>query len=179
MVPDVLTAVADLAPRLTAAAARADEDRRLADDTVAAMREAGVCRVARPARYGGGEASIRTHLDVSSAVAALDGGAGWCTALWNGGSWIVSLFPDRAQDDANVAARHGMLTPRVNLELCGSALVGAENTISPLVRPVTGPGRRACRARRRPPARGARRRSPTAGARSRPPAGSRPARPAR
>ncbi|MFE2757057.1 acyl-CoA dehydrogenase family protein [Actinosynnema sp. NPDC059335] len=99
MVPDVLTAVADLAPRLTAAAARADEDRRLADDTVAAMREAGVFRVARPARHGGGEASIRTHLDVSSAVAALDGGAGWCTALWNGGSWIVSLFPDRAQDD--------------------------------------------------------------------------------
>ncbi|PSL55963.1 alkylation response protein AidB-like acyl-CoA dehydrogenase [Saccharothrix carnea] len=95
----VLDAIAALAPRLTDAAARADEDRRLADDTVAALRDAGTFRVARPTRYGGEDASIRTHLDLSSAVARLDGGASWSTALWNGSSWITSLYPGQAQDD--------------------------------------------------------------------------------
>ncbi|GAB3003660.1 acyl-CoA dehydrogenase family protein [Saccharothrix stipae] len=99
MSSDVLTAIAALAPRLTGAAARADEDRRLADDTVAALRDAGTFRATRPARYGGAEASIRTHLDLSSAVAAIDGGAGWSTALWNGGNWIVALFPEQARQD--------------------------------------------------------------------------------
>lgn len=99
MTSDVLNAIEALSPQLKAAAARADDQRRVADETVAAMRDAGTFRVTRPARHGGGEASIRTHLDVSSAVAAIDGGAGWCTALWNGGNWIVSLFPEQAQDD--------------------------------------------------------------------------------
>ncbi|WP_158850167.1 acyl-CoA dehydrogenase family protein [Saccharothrix deserti] len=96
---DVLTAIAALAPQLTGAAARADAERRLADDTLAAMREAGVFRIATPARYGGGEASVRRHLEVTSAVAAIDGGAGWLTALWNGGNWLVALYPEQAQDD--------------------------------------------------------------------------------
>ena len=95
----VLTAIAALAPRLTEAAARADEERRLADDTVAAMRDAGTFRLTRPARYGGEEASIRTHLDLSAAMAELDGGAGWCTALWNGGNWITAQFPEQAHED--------------------------------------------------------------------------------
>ncbi|MCX5403903.1 acyl-CoA dehydrogenase family protein [Streptomyces sp. NBC_00335] len=99
MSSDVLAAIAALAPRLQGAAARADADRRLADDTVAAMQEAGVFRAAMPKRYGGGEASIRTHLEVASAVAAIDGGAGWLTSLWNGNAWCVSLFPEQAQDD--------------------------------------------------------------------------------
>ncbi|MFJ6671482.1 acyl-CoA dehydrogenase family protein [Actinosynnema sp. NPDC091369] len=96
---DVLNAVQALSPRLRDAAARADEERRLADETVAALRDAGTFRVTRPARFGGGDASIRTHLDLSSAVAAIDGGAGWCTALWNGGNWITGLYPDQAQQD--------------------------------------------------------------------------------
>jgi 3-hydroxy-9,10-secoandrosta-1,3,5(10)-triene-9,17-dione monooxygenase len=96
---DVRTAIAALAPQLTEAAARADAERRLADDTVAALRDAGVYRIATPARYGGGEASVRTHLEVTAAVAAIDGGAAWVTSLWNGGSWIAAQFPEQAQDD--------------------------------------------------------------------------------
>ncbi|MCC8251583.1 acyl-CoA dehydrogenase family protein [Saccharothrix luteola] len=99
MSAEVLTAIAGLAPRLTAAAGRAEEERQVSADTVAAMRDAGTFRVTRPARYGGGEASIRTHLDVSAAVAGIDGGAGWCTALWNGSNWITSLFPEQARED--------------------------------------------------------------------------------
>ncbi|MER5428942.1 acyl-CoA dehydrogenase family protein [Streptomyces sp. NPDC002588] len=95
----VLKAIDALAPHLTAAAPQADAERRLSDETVAAMREAGVFRTATPKRYGGAEAPLRTHLEVASAVAAIDGGAGWLTSLWNGNSWCVALFPEQAQDD--------------------------------------------------------------------------------
>ncbi|MFF9838215.1 acyl-CoA dehydrogenase family protein [Streptomyces sp. NPDC013740] len=99
MSSDVLTALTALAPQLRGAAAQADADRRLSDASVAALREAGVFRTATPKRYGGGEASLRTHLELASAVAAIDGGAGWLTSLWNGNSWCVALFPEQAQDD--------------------------------------------------------------------------------
>ncbi|MCE6995082.1 oxidoreductase [Saccharothrix sp. S26] len=99
MESEVLHAIEALAPRLRDAAAQADEERQLADDTVAALRDAGTFRVARPARFGGEDASIRTHVEVSTAVAAIDGGAGWCTALWNGSSWITSLYPEQAQEE--------------------------------------------------------------------------------
>lgn len=99
MIPTVLTAVSALAPRVAGAAARADAERRLADDTVAALRDAGVFRVSVPKRYGGGEAPIRSHLEVAAAVAAVDGSAGWLTGLWNGNNWCVALFPEQAQDD--------------------------------------------------------------------------------
>lgn len=99
MSSDVLDAIKALAPQLARAADQADAERRLADDTVAAMREAGAFRIATPARYGGGEASVRTHLDVAAELATLDGGAGWVASLWNGGSWIVAQYPERAQDD--------------------------------------------------------------------------------
>ncbi|MFJ9706485.1 acyl-CoA dehydrogenase family protein [Streptomyces sp. NPDC101234] len=95
----VLDAIDALAPHLTAAAPRADAERRLSDETVAAMREAGVFRTATPKRYGGAEATLRTHLEVAAAVAAIDGGAGWLTSLFNGNSWCVALFPEQAQDD--------------------------------------------------------------------------------
>jgi alkylation response protein AidB-like acyl-CoA dehydrogenase len=99
MSSDVLTAIQALSPQLTDAADQADAERRLADDTVAAMRETGALRIATPARYGGGEATVRTHLDVAAELSAIDGGAGWVASLWNGGGWIVAQYPEQAQDD--------------------------------------------------------------------------------
>ncbi|WP_123747382.1 hypothetical protein [Saccharothrix texasensis] len=101
MSADVLTAIADLAPRLTAAAARADAERRVADETVA------VRHVTR---------ALETLLHAHGSRGFADSSP--LQRMWR---------------DANVAARHGMLLPRVNLELCGAALVGAENAVSPFV----------------------------------------------
>ncbi|RDI68232.1 acyl-CoA dehydrogenase family protein [Nocardia pseudobrasiliensis] len=99
MSSELLTAIGALTPQLTDAAGKADADRRLSDETVAAMQAAGVFRAAAPKRYGGGEAALRTHLEVAAAVAAIDGSVGWLTALWNGNDWCVAHFPEQAQDD--------------------------------------------------------------------------------
>ncbi|MEV4258797.1 acyl-CoA dehydrogenase family protein, partial [Spirillospora sp. NPDC049652] len=61
---DLVAAAAALAPALADRAAWNDEHRRLHDDTVRALSEAGFFRLRLPARYGGLEADARTVVDV-------------------------------------------------------------------------------------------------------------------
>ena len=71
----------------------------MAEESIAALTEAGAFKVAQPRRYGGYETSVRTMLEVSSAVAEADGGTSWVVALCNGCAWLTGLFPEQAQDD--------------------------------------------------------------------------------
>jgi len=77
----------------------ADMNRRLPDENIRAMEEAGLFRVQRPRRYGGHQASLRTTLDVASEVARGCGSSAWVFTLANVGEWIVSLMPDAFQDE--------------------------------------------------------------------------------
>ena len=57
-----------LQPLLREHAAETEADRRVADECIAALGEAGLFKVSVPRRYGGHEATLRTMLDVSAAV---------------------------------------------------------------------------------------------------------------
>ena len=104
-----------LQPQLRENAARGEQDRRVPDSSIKALREAGVFKVAQPRRYGGYETSVRTMLDVSAAVAEADGGTAWVTTLLNVCAWTVGLSGQRAQDDVWAgnpdALVCGVLTP--------------------------------------------------------------------
>ena len=73
--------------------------RRVVEESITALTDAGAFKIAQPRRYGGYEMSIRTMLDVSSAVAEADGGTAWVVTLCNVCAWLTSLFPEQAQDD--------------------------------------------------------------------------------
>ena len=73
--------------------------RRVVEESITALTDAGAFKIAQPRRYGGYETSVRTMLDVSSAVAEADGGTAWVVTLCNAYAWLTSLFPDQAQDD--------------------------------------------------------------------------------
>lgn len=88
-----------LRPLLAANGAQGADERRLPDKTVQALVEAELFKVMVPRRYDGAEGSIRTLLDVSSAVAEGDGAAGWVVSLVGVCAWMTSLFPAQAQDD--------------------------------------------------------------------------------
>lgn len=89
--------------------ARATEDaRRVPDENITALEQAGLLRVSTPRRYGGAEASMRTAITVSGEVARACGSTGWVTALTNMCAWVVGLYPARVQDEifgANPDAR--------------------------------------------------------------------------
>ena len=105
-----------LQPLLREHAAETEADRRVADECIAALGEAGLFEVSVPRRYGGHEATLRTMLDVSAAVAEGDGSAGWVVALVNVCNWLAALFSAQAQDEV-----FGSPEPRVTGVLTPSA----------------------------------------------------------
>jgi 3-hydroxy-9,10-secoandrosta-1,3,5(10)-triene-9,17-dione monooxygenase len=89
----------DLIPLLQKNALAAEEARRLPDDVVAALQEAGILRMRVPARYGGYESDMRTVMDVVSELARGDGSTSWTVAVWSISAWVMGLFPDQVQDE--------------------------------------------------------------------------------
>jgi len=77
----------------------ADANRRIPDENIKAMEEAGLFRVQRPRRFGGHQASLRTTLEVAAELARGCGSSSWVFTLANVGDWIVSLMPDTFQEE--------------------------------------------------------------------------------
>jgi alkylation response protein AidB-like acyl-CoA dehydrogenase len=96
---EVVQDAAKLVPLLKSHAAWSEENRRLHEETVEALAEAGVFRLRMPARYGGLEASARTVIDVLAELAKGDGSAAWVAGVNAITTWMASLLPDEVQDE--------------------------------------------------------------------------------
>ncbi|MDO1481848.1 acyl-CoA dehydrogenase family protein [Rhodococcus ruber] len=96
---EIVERIRAIQPVLAKNSAQGEADRRVPDESITALEEVGVFKIAQPRRYGGYETSMRTMLDVSSAVAEADGGTSWVVTLCNVCAWITGLFPEKAQDD--------------------------------------------------------------------------------
>src|SRR5262249_964298 len=79
--------------------AKTEEDRRVAEENIEALREAGVFEVMVPRRFGGYEMTLREKLEVSAAVGESCGSTAWVVALANGGAWLASLLPAGGQEE--------------------------------------------------------------------------------
>ncbi|WP_344118369.1 acyl-CoA dehydrogenase family protein [Streptomyces blastmyceticus] len=88
-----------LQPLLREHAAKIEADRRVTDEVIDAVTEAGLFRLTMPRRFGGYESDVRTVIDVTAALAEGDGSTGWVTAVINMCNWLTALFPEQAQDD--------------------------------------------------------------------------------
>jgi alkylation response protein AidB-like acyl-CoA dehydrogenase len=69
-----------LAPIIAAAADRTERDRRIPDDVIAAIDDAGVPRMLMPVTLDGGAADIMTFNRVIEVLAAADASTAWCMA---------------------------------------------------------------------------------------------------
>ncbi|WP_019811732.1 acyl-CoA dehydrogenase family protein [Saccharomonospora halophila] len=96
---DLVRAAASAGPVLREHAAWAEKNRRLHDDTIAALSEAGVFRLRTPARYGGYEAPAATLVDVATELARGDAAAAWTASVYWIPTWMAGLFPTQAQDE--------------------------------------------------------------------------------
>ena len=95
----LLERIAAIRPILERNARQTEDDRRVVDENIEALKEAGAFKIMVPKRYGGWQADIRTHLDVSREVAKGCGSTAWVTALMNVCSFFVALMNEQAQDD--------------------------------------------------------------------------------
>jgi 3-hydroxy-9,10-secoandrosta-1,3,5(10)-triene-9,17-dione monooxygenase len=111
----LLERIAAIRPILQKNAQQTEDDRRVVDENITALKEAGAFKIMVPKRYGGWEADIRTKLEVSREVAMGCGSTAWVTALMNVCAFFVGCMNEQAQDDvwgANPDARiAGVLNP--------------------------------------------------------------------
>lgn len=101
-------------------AGQTEKDRRVAEENITALAEAGLFRTMVPKRYGGHQGSVRTHMEVTAAVAEACGSTAWVVALTNVCAWFTGLFDEKAQDEvfgANPDARvSGVFSPSTQVE---------------------------------------------------------------
>jgi len=112
--------VSDLTPLLRKHAPWAEENRRLHDETIEALADAGVFKLRRPKHFGGYEADSRTLVDVGTALGQGCGSTSWVASVYWIPTWMACQFPDEVQyevfatEDVRVCGTlspSGMATP--------------------------------------------------------------------
>lgn len=98
--PDVLVQRArDMIPRLKERAAQCEAERKVPDQTVAEMKEAGLFRVLQPKRYGGYEMDPQVFYDVQMALAEGCMSTAWIYGVIGVHNWQIALFDPQASED--------------------------------------------------------------------------------
>ncbi len=96
---ELVQRVTDIVPVLRATAQWGDQHRRLADESVDAMIDAGVLRMLVPTHYGGYESDMQTIVAVGIQLGRGDGSPAFCATAWWAQCWAVAHFPDSVQDE--------------------------------------------------------------------------------
>src|SRR6202046_1201917 len=89
----------DLVPLLKKNAAWSEENRRIHEESIEALADAGIFRMRTPARYGGYESDTRTLVDVATEIGRADGSTAWTTSVYWIPTWMACMFPDQVQDE--------------------------------------------------------------------------------
>ncbi|HEY3956677.1 MAG TPA: acyl-CoA dehydrogenase family protein [Streptosporangiaceae bacterium] len=117
---ELIHRAAGLAPVLRKNSAWSEENRRIHEESIEALAEAGMFRLRTPTRYGGYEVDTRTLVDVATELGRADGSASWVASVYWIPTWMACMFPDPVQDevfatqDARVCGTlspSGMATP--------------------------------------------------------------------
>jgi alkylation response protein AidB-like acyl-CoA dehydrogenase len=96
---EMVRRVAELAPLLREHAAWNEENRRVHDESIEALTDAGVFKLRVPTRYGGFEADTATLVDVATELGRADGSTAWVASVYWIPGWMACLFPDEVQDE--------------------------------------------------------------------------------
>ncbi|HEY1361459.1 MAG TPA: acyl-CoA dehydrogenase family protein [Xanthobacteraceae bacterium] len=112
-----------LAPALAARSLAARRARRLADETIAEMQDAGLFRVLQPRRWNGFEMDLGTFYEVELALAEGDMSTAWIYGVSGVHPWFMALLDDRAAQDVWGADRSTLICS--SLMPAGSAVAAA------------------------------------------------------
>ncbi|MBO0822383.1 MAG: acyl-CoA dehydrogenase family protein [Actinobacteria bacterium] len=88
-----------LKDRLRERLSKGQELRRLPDENVAEILEAGLYGVMKPKHYGGSELGTETMIDVTIELSSADPSVGWVYMLWTAHMWMQAMWPEKAMDE--------------------------------------------------------------------------------
>jgi 3-hydroxy-9,10-secoandrosta-1,3,5(10)-triene-9,17-dione monooxygenase len=86
-------------PGLRERSEAAEKNRRLPDETVQEMRDAGFHKIMQPKSFGGFELGIDVAAECIRTLAKGCGSTGWVSNLFMIHNWQVSMFPMQAQEE--------------------------------------------------------------------------------
>jgi alkylation response protein AidB-like acyl-CoA dehydrogenase len=89
----------ELIPLIRKNAPWQEENRVMHEETLEALREAGLLKMILPVRYGGYESDMATVSSVITELARGDGSVAWTVSVWLISAWQAGLFPDQVQDE--------------------------------------------------------------------------------
>ena len=114
---ELLAYARSLVPEIRARSKETASLGRLPAETIADLEAGGLLSMTTPRRYGGGQVSVRTFLDVVAELGRADASVAWVTALTNVTTWCAATFfgEEAAQEvfcGARPARVTGVLSPR-------------------------------------------------------------------
>src|SRR5512143_1994034 len=88
-----------LLPQIRERAEKAESLRRLPEDTLAELRDAGLLRALQPARFGGDQLDLDVLLGVAAEIGRACGSSAWCYSILGIHNWLLGLYPLEAQQE--------------------------------------------------------------------------------
>jgi 3-hydroxy-9,10-secoandrosta-1,3,5(10)-triene-9,17-dione monooxygenase len=88
-----------LVPALRERAERAEELRRLPDDTIADLHASGLFRMLQPARVGGSELPFRALYELTAVIGQGCGSTAWVLANLAAHHWLLGMWHPEAQEE--------------------------------------------------------------------------------
>ena len=99
MTNEVLRSIRGLLPMIAERADKVDESRRVSEQVIRELGDAGLFKMLQPRRYGGTESDPVHFYEVVRAVSGVCGSTGWLASVLGVHPWHLALFDDRAQSD--------------------------------------------------------------------------------
>lgn len=92
-VEQIVETARGLEPIIREHADRSEQERRLAQPVVDALKSSGILRLCRPRALGGLEADPWTAMEVFEELSRVDGSAGWCAMICGAGGAFDAFIP--------------------------------------------------------------------------------------
>jgi alkylation response protein AidB-like acyl-CoA dehydrogenase len=89
----------ELLPMLRENAPRCERERRIVDENIEALTDAGVFRMTVGRHFGGYESSVRTQFEVLSEIATACPSTSWVATILTAMLWNAGMFADEAQEE--------------------------------------------------------------------------------
>ena len=96
---EMVQRAAALVPRLRERAAQTEQLRRLPDETIADLVDAGLLRIGNPERFGGLGFDIDAGYEVTMELGRGCGSAAWCYSILTNHNWLLGHWPEQAQEE--------------------------------------------------------------------------------
>jgi 3-hydroxy-9,10-secoandrosta-1,3,5(10)-triene-9,17-dione monooxygenase len=111
---DIIARAERLVPVLRERAEKAEQRRRMPDETVADLVTAGLTRVSQPARFGGFELGWDVICESAMTLGRGDASQAWVANVYAEHAFMVALFPDAAQHDVWDANPEALVSASIN-----------------------------------------------------------------